>query len=280
MTTYDVICTGAGPAGATAARALALKGLRVLLLDRDTFPRDKTCGGGLRPDIMDRFPHLRARAKDFVEAECRRVIAFSRDPKLHFEYSHPSPVKFDVRRQIFDNVLVEMAKDAGAELLEGHRVTGVVVSDDGATVTCKTGGGICSFQAQVVLATGGPFDPAARTLRAREGLSSNWRPSELAVAVAHEYDVGEAFVDDAYGKDRATVLALGFGGVYGYAWAFAKRGHINVGLGGYVRELKKTNVNELNGRFIAFLKTEGLFPKDMKAVQPKGAPIPLRGPLK
>jgi len=89
MTTYDAICTGAGPAGATAARALAKKGLRVLLLDRDTFPRDKTCGGGLRPDIMDRFPHLRARAKDFVEAECRRVMAFSRDPKLHFEYSHP-----------------------------------------------------------------------------------------------------------------------------------------------------------------------------------------------
>jgi len=189
-------------------------------------------------------------------------------------------MKFDVRRQIFDNVLVEMAKDAGAELLEGHRITDVAVTNDVAEVTCKTDGGSRSFQAKVVLATGGPFDPAARTLRAREGLSSNWRPEELAVAVAHEYDVGETFVDEAYGKDRATVLALGFGGVYGYAWAFAKRAHINVGLGGYIRELKKTNVNELNGRFVAFLNEQGLFPKDMKAVRPKGAPIPLRGPLK
>src|SRR5210317_1081613 len=42
---FDVIVIGAGPAGSTAAYLLASKGFRVLILDKDTFPRDKLCGG-------------------------------------------------------------------------------------------------------------------------------------------------------------------------------------------------------------------------------------------
>src|SRR5580698_1681627 len=49
----DVIIVGAGPAGASAAVALAQRGVgNVLLLDRATFPRDKTCGSGLSPNAL------------------------------------------------------------------------------------------------------------------------------------------------------------------------------------------------------------------------------------
>jgi ribulose 1,5-bisphosphate synthetase/thiazole synthase len=41
---WDVIIVGSGPAGATCAYYCAVEGLRVLLLDRDRFPRDKICG--------------------------------------------------------------------------------------------------------------------------------------------------------------------------------------------------------------------------------------------
>jgi flavin-dependent dehydrogenase len=44
---FDVIVVGAGPCGATAAALLGQRGQRVLLLDRDRFPRDKTCGDGV-----------------------------------------------------------------------------------------------------------------------------------------------------------------------------------------------------------------------------------------
>jgi len=40
---YDVIVVGAGPAGSTAAKNLAEKGIKVLLLDKAKFPRDKPC---------------------------------------------------------------------------------------------------------------------------------------------------------------------------------------------------------------------------------------------
>ena len=48
----DVLIAGAGPAGAIAARALALRGARVLIVDRETFPREKLCGDTLNPGAI------------------------------------------------------------------------------------------------------------------------------------------------------------------------------------------------------------------------------------
>src|SRR5689334_8533719 len=48
----DVLIAGAGPAGAIAARALAASGARVLIVDRETFPRDKLCGDTLNPGAV------------------------------------------------------------------------------------------------------------------------------------------------------------------------------------------------------------------------------------
>ena len=45
--TYDAIIVGAGPGGATAAAFMAEDGLRVLLIDKDRFPRDKVCGDAI-----------------------------------------------------------------------------------------------------------------------------------------------------------------------------------------------------------------------------------------
>ena len=49
MYEFDICIVGAGPAGSSCARLLALSGYRVGLLDRVSFPRDKTCGDGITP---------------------------------------------------------------------------------------------------------------------------------------------------------------------------------------------------------------------------------------
>lgn len=56
--TDPVIVVGAGPAGATAALALASAGIGVRLLDRSPFPRNKPCGGGISARVLQRFPYL------------------------------------------------------------------------------------------------------------------------------------------------------------------------------------------------------------------------------
>lgn len=50
---YDVIIVGAGPAGSTAAKVLADKGLHILLVERHKLPRYKSCSGVLIQKSMD-----------------------------------------------------------------------------------------------------------------------------------------------------------------------------------------------------------------------------------
>lgn len=49
---FDCIIVGAGPAGGTAAYHLAKKGRSVLVIEKESFPRVKACGGGLSPAIL------------------------------------------------------------------------------------------------------------------------------------------------------------------------------------------------------------------------------------
>ncbi|MGF3555168.1 MAG: FAD-dependent monooxygenase [Thermoplasmatota archaeon] len=55
---FDFAVVGAGPAGSTAAKFLAEKGIKVLLIDKKIFPRDKPCGGGITMKTLKRFTYI------------------------------------------------------------------------------------------------------------------------------------------------------------------------------------------------------------------------------
>ena len=75
---FDVVIVGAGPAGSTAAYYLAKGGLRIALLDKTDFPRDKTCGDGLSPRALAVLLHLGLFAKAFLEQGILEQRAFAR----------------------------------------------------------------------------------------------------------------------------------------------------------------------------------------------------------
>src|SRR6185312_8979973 len=114
----QVTVVGAGPAGATAARRLALAGHPVRLLDRRSFPRQKPCGGGISLRVLTRFPYL--------ERELSRIATHTVG-RLYLEgpggestiIESPGPAALLIRRVEFDNLLVDLAREAGAELIEG-----------------------------------------------------------------------------------------------------------------------------------------------------------------
>src|ERR1700727_3681678 len=54
----DLVVVGCGPAGAAAAISAARAGLKVIVVDRATFPRDKCCGDGLTTGALRRLEHL------------------------------------------------------------------------------------------------------------------------------------------------------------------------------------------------------------------------------
>ena len=55
---FDVIVVGAGPAGSTAAKYLAENDVKVLLIDKSKFPRDKSCGGGIPIRVLSKFKYI------------------------------------------------------------------------------------------------------------------------------------------------------------------------------------------------------------------------------
>src|SRR5262249_61087447 len=92
--TGTVVVAGAGPAGATAARRLALGGRRVLLLDRRSFPRQKPCGGGISVRALSRFPYLERELSRIATHTVRRLYLEGPDGRSAVvESDGPAPLR-------------------------------------------------------------------------------------------------------------------------------------------------------------------------------------------
>lgn len=117
---FDCIIIGAGPAGATAAYHLAKKGRSVLILDKEKLPRVKPCSGGVSPAVQQWF--------DF---DLSPAIALNLT-KIRYTWKMGDPVEVEldspmwmVKRDIFDNFLLEKALSQGATLQAETEVKGI-----------------------------------------------------------------------------------------------------------------------------------------------------------
>ncbi|HXY33782.1 MAG TPA: FAD-dependent oxidoreductase [Planctomycetaceae bacterium] len=116
-TAWDVAVIGAGPAGALAARQLALRGLRTLLVDRNSFPREKVCGGcisGLGRRLLERVG-LTELLEPPSAAPLARFDLAAGGRRVSFEL----PAGAAVSRLHFDVQLVRRAVSEGAAFLGG-----------------------------------------------------------------------------------------------------------------------------------------------------------------
>jgi len=214
VTTYDTIVAGAGPAGSTAARLLAERGARVLLLDRARFPRDKPCGGGVtvraeREAGIDLSP--------VIEREIRQVRVSFRMGKA-FERKSNDTLSYMTQRCRLDAYLAERAAEAGADFRDGLAVREVELANNGV----------------IVRANGDSY--AARTLIGADGANGIVARS-LGLSPAGEYAVALEANVSAEGEvlsrwEQAIAIDLG-GTPGGYGWLFPKGDHLNVGVGGW-----------------------------------------------
>jgi len=132
----DVIVAGAGPAGAIAAIVLARAGARVLLVDREEFPRDKLCGDTLNPGAVRLLDSLELRGGALAGARPLRGMRLT-GPRASVSalYGQPS-VGLSVRRRDLDAWLVDEAIRAGARFEGGLTIKHPLIEHgpEGATV--------------------------------------------------------------------------------------------------------------------------------------------------
>ncbi|WP_018217176.1 geranylgeranyl reductase family protein [Salinispora vitiensis] len=231
----EVIVVGAGPGGSATAYHLAQHGVRVLLLEKTEFPREKVCGDGLTPRAVRQLLRMgvdTSAEAGWVRNRGLRVVGGG----LRLELDWPDLASFPnyglVRPRLdFDELLARRAVAAGAKLRTAVEVTAPIFDRAGRVVGVEAAVGPerepATFRAPLVVAADGVSGrfPLALGLAKRDD-----RP--LGVAVRRYYRC-PAKHDDNYLESWLELRRKGSDALLpGYGWIFGLGdGRVNVGLG-------------------------------------------------
>lgn len=165
----DMVISGAGPAGATAAYVAAKRGLRTVLVEKRGPPRDKTCGGLLTRRCVE---HVRQTYGCLVPPEVQIAPSplplFVAPPSGRAQgFRVPGEDVINVTRRRFDGWLAQLAAEAGAHLLHDTEVIGYRVAADGVTVRVRSGGKEASIRAAHLIGADGVYSPVRAQLSPR-----------------------------------------------------------------------------------------------------------------
>jgi geranylgeranyl reductase family protein len=235
MKHYDVAIIGSGPSGASTAFHLAKNGISTVLIEKETLPRYKTCGGGF---VYRGRKDLPFDISSVVEREFHTIDIYLGD-KLHFKTEREDPTVTMIMRDSFDHLIVKKAKEFGVTLLEDHKLKKLRFSDDKITLETSQG----ELTAKFVIAADGALSPTAKM--------AGWKEDTRKLIPALEYEVEVPEEDFNRLKDevRFDIDAI----PYGYAWNFPKKNHLSVG----VASARRTKIN-LKEYYNEYLKTIGI----------------------
>ena len=200
--TADIVVAGGGPAGASIARLLSGLGFRVVIFEKRRFPRHQI-GESLTPRILPILDFLDVRARieaaGFLRMVGHTVCWGSEHPRTSYYSDDHSRRGFQVRREDFDALLLQHAREGGVQVYEEHFVKNVQLHHSGVIVTTPYGQTQAAF---FIDATGHAGTLARQQLRRRDpvfqtlAIASYWQgasgPSgvEFANTLLETYENG------------------------------------------------------------------------------------------
>ncbi len=266
---FDVADVGGGPAGSAAAHLLATRGHSVLVCDKKTFPREKTCGDGLTPRAVKVLEEMGLSDELGKWERVRGLRVHRRGKTLELEFP-----KLDrwcdyglvKPRKDLDRIVLERAEAAGAKVLYGTHITEPVLENGVVTgFRARRDGEIEEVRAKWVVCAEGA---ATKFSRALGRVHDPAYPVGFAIRQYFRSPLQHSGWFDAY-------LDVSSGGtsIPGYGWVFpVGDGTVNVGVGllSTYEQWREVNLHDLQRDFIASLPEEAEITPSTVCSKPRG----------
>lgn len=232
----DVLVVGAGPAGASTAAHLASSGVRVLLVDRQVFPRDKVCGDFVGPAALLELEMLGLGTDPAIQdGNIVREAALYVDGRELIRNPIPEIAGLPthgrvIPRVVLDDVIRGAAVSAGATVIDGTAVSEYETTSNAVRVRLRGQNGDRDVVVQALVGADGSSSAIARSLR---GHATQRADRIIAVRAYYSGIEGPADQNDLYFSGDSFP---------GYCWLFPTSStSANVGVGVLLDTLPPTD---------------------------------------
>ena len=266
-TLYDVLIIGAGPSGSNAA--ISYKNLnpnlKVGLIDKSIFPRDKSCGDAIGPGVISALK--RFNNQHILDNEPQVVSTTLYGPENIGIQNYIPEVKnkedsivYVIPRIDLDNRILNLAKDLDVDVFEGYSfVSFEKDSDNKLVVEIKNGDNITKLGAKILVGADGANSRVRKQLNVNT--NSDWHKAIAIRAYIDSPNYLEIF------KERTLMFEINVSAEKGDAWAFPSKGNLlNIGIGVPLNIFKKEklDINVLLQDFITQLTNRGVVVENIR----------------
>ncbi len=232
---YDVIISGAGPAGSKCAEVVAKAGYKVALIEKDVNWR-KPCGGAVGAGAIEKYyPQLKQLNSTIINS----VSMFSADyHKIKDTWEPKDSIVVD--RLAFDNLLRTIAVESGATLFnENVSYDFILENDKKIGIKTKSPSGIKEYYGKIIVIADGMSSKLAQ----KSGLRTKWKTPELGIA--------KCAILEGKNKLEKSRIYIFFRAYKGYGWIFPlDENRFNIGCGTFGEDNLNYNLNNIYKEFI------------------------------
>ncbi len=257
---YDLVICGAGPAGTSAAMALENSGVRIALIDKYDFPRDKICGDFVAAKGIRELVKIKPGLKSIIENyphkatnKSTQLFVGELDP-IHIDWVLTS---YTIKREEFDNLLLEeVLKSGKVDFFPANGVKKITSNNDGISIETADG---TQFTAKMIIGADGAHSQVAKSLAGYKVDREHYGGSVRAYYTGVE-NITES-INEVYVHKNV---------VPGYFWLFpVSATEANVGLGMHSTHITKNKVN-LKELFYEFIESSTVLQSKLRNAEMNG----------